>query len=178
MTAQLNATGSVGAGGKKRSRGLRGLVAVGAVGALLVASAGSASAATDTGNTTANVDVTVGIVLSGLTPSFTLTGAPGATPTANVSYTVTTNNPAGYSVSVLPNDPFLAPTAVGNTDSIPIADLLIGGVAMTGGSDIVQTKNAPSAALGDPYTDVYSITIPFVTPDTYTQTIAYTATTL
>ena len=94
-----------------------------------------ALADTDTGNTTANVDVSSAITLTNLTASFTLTGSPGTTPTTGgspVSMTVTTNNFAGYDVTVVPSTLNLTGAISGNTDVIPSNDLEVSGPAQGG----------------------------------------------
>jgi hypothetical protein len=140
----------------------------------------------DTGQTQANVSVDSAITLTNLTPSFTLTGIPGDTPTADVSMVVTTNNAAGYAVVVQPQTPALEPTQAGNTDSIPIDRLQVRGsdpagafIPLTyGAPTAVTVKPTPSAEGGDPLTNTYRMTIPFVTPDTYSATLEYIAVTL
>lgn len=179
MTAHLDDAGSFTAAVPRRSQcgRVRGLVAAGAVIALLIAGTGTASADSATGDVTANVQVLGGITLTGLPTSFLLSGAPGATLNAPVGYTVSTNNIAGYSVTVDP-DGDLQPATSTNLDSIPIADLLVGATPLTGASQLVHTKAVKSANGGDSYTDTYSMTIPYVNADTYTATLTYTATTL
>lgn len=162
-----------------------------AAGALMAVGclAAPALADTDTGSTTANVDVTSAITLTDLTPAFTLTGSPGQTVTTGgtpVTMTVTTNNFAGYNVTVVPATADLSPAIAGNTDVIPSNDLEVDGpvqagtfVHLTFGTPIVvATKASASAPDGDSITNNYRITIPFVRPDTYTGVLNYVATTL
>jgi hypothetical protein len=148
-----------------------------------------ALADTDTGSTTANVDVSSAITLTNLTAAFTLSGSPGQTPTTGatpVTMTVTTNNFAGYNVTVVPATVNLSPAIVGNADVIPSNDLEVDGpvqngtfVHLTFGTPIiVATKATASAPAGDAITNNYRITIPFVRPDTYTGVLNYVATTL
>ncbi|GAA5769112.1 hypothetical protein [Streptosporangium roseum] len=148
------------------------------------AKAAPGDTASDT--TEARVVVTGAITLTDLTPSFTLTGRPRQTvDTADpVSFTVTTNNFAGYTVTVFPATGELLGTA-GNPETIPVSSLLVeqipGGpfVPLALGDPVeVFRKTAPSAADGDDFSHNYRITIPFVRPDTYTGTINYVATTL
>jgi hypothetical protein len=155
--------------------------------ALFSAVAGSASAASSSGSTTANVAVQSGIALTGLTPSFTLTGAPGtvATDAGAVGFNVETNDVAGYAVTVQAAATTLAPTAVGNTDSIPISLLGVRqsgtGVYLPISSTVpvlVHTQTSRSANGGDNLSNDYQITIPVVNPDTYTATLNYVATAL
>lgn len=148
-----------------------------------------ALADTDTGSTTANVDVTSSVLLTSLTPSFTLTGAPGSTPTTGatpVTMTVTTNNFAGYTVTVVPAAQNLVGAIAGNTDVIPANDLEVDGPVQAGTyvhltyptSLLVATKASASEPGGDTITNNYRITIPFVRPDIYTGTLNYVVTTL
>jgi len=146
----------------------------------------AARAATSGGVTTANVTVGSAIALSGLTSSFTLTGNPGDTPTAVVTMTVTTNNGAGYSVTVEPEAETLnPPTGDGNSATIPFGDVKVRETgtstytALTPGTPLeVHHQTTPSAADGDSLSDDYTITVPFVPNDTYTGKIDYVATTL
>jgi len=155
-----------------------------ALASVVVTTAG-AQADTSSGSTTANVVVGSTIVLSNLTPSFTLTGNPGDTPTATVSMTVTTNNFAGYAVTVQAASPELAPTIPGSTTSIPITDLdvreaNVGSFTPMSSTTPTQVHSQPtaSAAGGDTVTNNYEMTIPFVRSDTYTATLNYIASTL
>jgi hypothetical protein len=149
----------------------------------------AAQADTDAGSTTANVDVTSAITLTNLTPSFTLSGSPGTDVTTDVTpvtLTVTTNNFAGYNVTVVPHTASLTPGIVGNTDVIAFSDLKVNGpiqggtfAPLTFGTPlVVATKATASASDGDPITNDYKITVPFVRPDTYTGTLDYVTTTL
>ena len=160
-----------------------------AAAALLAGVAGSASAApvTSGGPTVAKVAVETSIQMSGLTSEFTLEGAAGASVTKEdaVAMTVRTNNQAGYNVTVLAAASTLAPTATGNTDSIPVAKL---GVreghtgSFTALSNVtavsVHSQSSKSAVNGDAIKNDYKIDIPFVNGDTYTVTLNYVATTL
>jgi hypothetical protein len=153
----------------------------------MVGMAGSASAATSPGSTQGNVDVTTAIALSGLTPSFTLSGVPGATVTGagDVTMNVVTNNLAGYAVTVESATATLAPATAGNLDSIPIGAL---SVRETGTTDYTplsaaatvttHTQATRSAELGDTISNDYQVVVPFVNQDTYTTTLNYVATTL
>jgi hypothetical protein len=146
-----------------------------------------AHADSDSGDTQANVVVTGAITLTALTNAFTLSGAPGAVveKIGAVTMRVTTNNFAGYAVSVAPLAAQLTGALAGNTDTIPTDSL---NVELTGGGPYtplsfgnpveVFRKTAPSAPTGDPVSNDYKITIPFVQPDTYSGTLEYVATTL
>lgn len=166
----------------------RGLALAATGGLLAVASQLPAAAApgdTSADTTVANVAVSSAITLEGLTPSFTLTGLPGATVAESdaVGYTVLTNNVGGYTVSVQADKDVLLP-AGSSTDYIPVTDLGVrpggSGGAFTALSDTnavtLQNKGTRSGAAGDDYTDDYRIDIPFVADDTYSVTLNYVAT--
>lgn len=156
--------------------------------AILVAGPASAQPGeTDEGSTTANVEVETAIALTGLTASFTLTGVPGATVTglSAVTFTVETNNLAGYVVTVQSTTATLAPGVVTNLDSIPIGALSVRETGETIFSPLSSTSTVPvhsqavrSAEGGDALSNDYQVVIPFVNEDTYTATIDYIATTL
>lgn len=156
------------------------------LGGLGLASMGAGSAFAAPGTTTANAAVASSITLSGLTAAFTLSGAPGSTPSTNsaVTMNVTTNNRTGYNVTVQSAAATMAATAVGNTDSIPIANLKVretGQPTFTSLSsstaNTVHSQATKSAAAGDTVNNDYQIAIPFVNSDTYTATLNYTAST-
>jgi hypothetical protein len=155
--------------------------------------AGQALASTSPGSTIANVDVTGAIVLSNLSPSFTLTGIPGQQPAdvPAVTMDVFSNNTAGYTVTVQPETADLAGTG-GNTNVIPFADLSVRESAADSvpagdytpldstTSVTVYTQASRSAALpGDELSNDYEFNtpIPDVTSDIYSGTIDYLATT-
>jgi hypothetical protein len=175
-------------GGRRAARlTLVGLVGAATVATLVGAMGGTASAQTgDTspGSTQGNVAVTTSIALTGLTPSFTLTGIPGATVTGDqaVSMNVETNNLAGYAVTVESTLAALAANTSGNVDSIPIDALSVRESGTTpftalGGTVTVHSQNTRSASGGDSISNDYQIVIPFVNEDTYTTTLDYIATT-
>jgi hypothetical protein len=156
------------------------------LGGLVLTSLGAGSAFAATGGTTANAAVATSITLSGLTAAFTLSGAPGASPSTNsaVTMNVLTNNRTGYNVTVQSAAATMAPTAVGNTDSIPIASLKTretGQPTFTSLSNVTATtvhnQAAKSAVAGDTVNNDYQVVIPFVSSDTYTVTLNYTAST-
>jgi len=166
----------------------RGLVTTAVAAALVTGMGGVASAVTSPGTTTGNVAVTSAIALTVNTASFTLTGVPGSAPVnaAAVTYSVTTNNLAGYAVTVQAATATLAATATGNADSIPIAALSVKGDA-TGAvytpvsnttAVTVHTQATRSASTGDNLTNGYQVAIPFVNQDTYHVTLDYVASTL
>jgi hypothetical protein len=150
----------------------------------ITAMAGPASAAAG-GGTTANVGVTSGITMTGLTPSFTLTGAPGATITGlgAVTFNVETNNPSGYAVTVVSATATMLPALPATTDNIPIGALTVRTsgsgtyVPMSAGT-AVQVHTQPGRSLdgGDSLSNDYQIRIPVVAVDTYSATLNYVAT--
>jgi len=168
----------------------RSIAGVAMAAALLSAFGGVASAApgdTSTGSTTAHVGVESGITMTGLTASFTLTGAPGATITGAdaVTFNVETNNVAGYAVTVQPAASQMTPALGGNADFIPIAALTVreGGTGTyTPLDDVnpvtVHSQNSRSVNGGDVLTNDFQIRIPVVNVDTYSATLNYVATTL
>jgi hypothetical protein len=176
----------------RRSRARHALSALTVLGAMatgLSACAAPARADTDSDTTTANVTVGGAITLTDLTDSFTLSGAPGDTPTTGgspVTMKVTTNNFAGYSVTVQPASTTLDPAISGNTDTIASNLLEVRGPSQAGAFTAltpaapleVATKASASAEGGDTVNNDYQITIPFVRPDTYTGTLNYVAATL
>lgn len=128
------------------------------------------------------------IMLSGLTPSFALTGLPNTTVSSDgtVVMTVTTNSVSGYQVNVSPMSNQLSPTTVGNTDVIPISALsvresgtsiftkfLVAPSPSPTTSLLVHQQNGPSALNGDAVSNDYQVEIPFVVADTYTTTLEY-----
>ncbi|MEV5968233.1 hypothetical protein AB0L70_41085 [Kribbella sp. NPDC051952] len=168
----------------------RGLLGAAAVIALAGGGAGVAAAAPGAespGTTQANVAVSSAIALTGLTPSFTLTGVPGATVTGlgAVTMKVTTNNLAGYAVTVQSASATMDAAASGNADSVPIGALSVRETATTTfgalsstAAQTVHTQSTRSAEGGDSLSNDYQVVIPFVNEDTYTATLNYIATTL
>ncbi len=135
----------------------------------------------------ANVEVTSAISLTGLTPSFTLVGLPGATVSSDgaVTFNVETNNQGGYGVTVQAEDAVLSPAQATNPDTIPIGALGVretGGGAYTAVTDVapvtVHSQTTRSASGGDSLSNDYQVLIPFVASDTYSVTLDYVATAL
>lgn len=194
MTTKLFAQERTSTTRKSHSRSRRlvlgGLIGATAITAATVGMAGQAFALpgqSDTGSTTANVAVGSAITLTVNTPSFVLSGLAGATVTDlnAVSLTVDTNNLAGYAVTVEAAADVLAPTATGNTDSIPIGALSVeengAGPYTPLSSTIattVHTQAFRAAPGGDALSNDYQVVIPDVNEDTYTATLNYVATTL
>jgi hypothetical protein len=152
---------------------------------LLLAQAGVAEAASAPGTTQANVDVSSGITLSNLTPSFTLTGGPGTTVTQDgaVTMTVETNNATGYQVTVQAAAGSLAGTGT-NTDTIPVTNMSARETGTTNFGTVsnlyalhLYDQSTPSAPTGDQLSNDYEINIPDVVPDTYSVTLDYVAAT-
>jgi large repetitive protein len=150
--------------------------------------ASAAPSANSPGTTTANVVVGGAILLSDLTPSFTLSGVPGDTPENDgaVTMRVFTNNASGYNVTVQAASANLVGTSP-NTDTIPVGDI---SVEETGSgayqalsstaADVVYTQDTRSAAApGDLLSNDYEFNtpIPDVITDTYSVTLDYIATT-
>lgn len=168
----------------------RRLVATAGAALLLAGVSSTAFAApgqTSADSTEANVEVLSAIGLTALTPDFLLTGLPGATVAGlgAVTMNVSTNNLAGYAVTVQSASATLDPAAVGNPDTIPIGALSVretGSTAYTPVSDAapvtVHTQGTRSAQGGDTISNDYRVVIPFVNEDTYTTTLNYIATTL
>ena len=166
---------------------LRSVVGAGAVAVLAVGMAGTASAQTDDGPVDGNVQVNSSIALTGLTPSFLLTGLANTTVSENgeVVFNVETNNLAGYSVTVQAGADELVADTAGNLDVIPIGALSVretGTVPFTPLSDVtpvtVHSQDERSAPGGDALSNDYSVDIPFVNEDNYDVVINYVATAL
>jgi hypothetical protein len=143
-----------------------------------------AASAAPGGSTVANVGVDSGITMTGLTPSFLLTGTPGQTVTGlnEVTFNVETNNPTGYSVTVQSQTASMAPAGAGNLDTIPIAALTVREsnstlfTPLSTGTVTVHTQAGRSANGGDALSNDFRIRIPVVNADTYSATLDYVAT--
>jgi hypothetical protein len=126
---------------------------------------------------TATVNQTIS--MTGPPATLNLAGDPGTTASGNVAYTITTNDPNGYHVSVTPGGTFLQGPG---SNSIPNSAM---GYVPNGGSQIqfnnggtlsVNAKLAQSAGAGDPYTDSFKLAIPGNTAaGAYTETFSYLA---
>jgi uncharacterized repeat protein (TIGR01451 family) len=139
---------------------------------------------TDSRCATSTTVTPVSITMSGLTSSFTLTGAPNTTVSANsaVQMSVTTNSTTGYLLSVQAASGSLSSVQPGNTSTIPIGDL---SVRATGTSPfqplsatsavLLHQQSGASAPGGDPISSDYQAQIPFVPPSTYSTTLNYIA---
>jgi large repetitive protein len=155
-------------------------------GLVTVGTAAPALAATSPGTTTATANVQASITLSGLTPAFTLTGAPGATATsaAAVTMKVTTNNTLGYTVAVQAAAATMTGATAGNTDTIPVSALTVKentGATYTALSATaavtVHSQNGKSVASGDTVTNDMQMAVPFTNSDSYSVALNYIATT-
>jgi len=122
------------------------------------------------------------ISMSGLSPSFTLTGPPNSTVTQNGAVTMTVTSNSGYSVTVQARTGSLTGATPGNTATIPIGSLQ----ARESGSTLFQALSAtsplvvhqqtgPSASGGDPVSNDYQVQIPALPSDTYSVTLDYIA---
>jgi hypothetical protein len=164
------------------------ILVVGAAAAFPAVPALAASAASDpsaTGTTTANVDVSSGIALTDLTPSFTLAGLPGDTATEDgaVTMNVMTNNATGYNVTVQAAGPDISD----NANNIPVTDLQVdngysggtpGWVPLSSTTAVtVFSQSTPSSDDGDTIVNDYRITIPTVPDGDYSGTLDYVAST-
>jgi hypothetical protein len=145
-----------------------------------------ALAATSPGTVTATANVQASITLSGLTPAFTLTGAPGATATGTgaVTMKVTTNNTLGYTVGVQAAAATMTGATAGNTDTIPVSALTVKentGATYTALSATaavtVHSQNGKSVSTGDTITNDMQMAVPFVNSDSYSVALNYIATT-
>jgi hypothetical protein len=146
----------------------------------------AASDPSSSGTTTANVNVGLVIALTGLTPSFTLSGLPGDVPTdfGAVTMNVLANNVTGYNVTVQGAVPNLTDTG---GDIIPVSDLLVNdgysggttGFIPVSAATPVQVFNhgTPSGTTGDTVTNDYRIAIPSVPNGLYSGTLNYVAST-
>jgi hypothetical protein len=172
----------------------RGLLAAAVAAAFTGALAGSASANPPNDTTVAEVNVSTGITITGLTPSFTLSGAPGEvvnTGNAPVIYNISSNDPAGYRVTVTAAAPVM--TSVSGvppaTHTFPIQDLTVrdGSTSafdpstfqpMTDARSgvVVHSQSVPSDRLGDDLSTDFQIRIPTVPLGLYQATLNYLAT--
>ncbi len=169
----------------RRGRESNRTVACAAVAAAMISVAGLPALAEPV---TASVVVVDSIALRNLTESFTITGAPGTTQTADTAVTmnVLTNNAEGYSVTVEGATDTLVPTPA-NGDTIPVTDLQINGgdladwtsvPGVTGTPLAVAGETVRSGATGDNITTNFRMTIPNVAADTYTGVLNFVASAL
>ncbi len=163
-------------------RSLAGLAMAAALTGVIATPAFAAPSDTDSGVTTGHVVVESGITLTDLSPSFTITGTPGATVGANVSYNVETNNAAGYGVTVQSESATMDPAGPSG-DTIPIAALTAkdstGATYMPVSSTVelpVHSQAVRSANTGDVLQTDFQMRVPTVEADTYSAAIDFVAT--
>lgn len=124
-------------------------------------------------NVSASVSQT--LTLSGITGSIDLSGNPGETVTRTGAeqYTVSSNDTAGYSVTVTPGSTAL----MFASQNIPNSALSVNTVGFSGSTALtVQNHTGLSAANGDSYSDTWALAIPGSQPaGTYTETFTYLA---
>lgn len=129
--------------------------------------------------TTANAEVASTITLTG-DAAFTLAGAPGVTATGGSGLTATSNNSTGYNITVTANQATLAGTGT-NPDTIPVISLQVADSSSTLTAlsttvpVTVHTQATKSADGGDAVTANYSLAMPWVTADTYSGGLTFTA---
>ncbi|WP_214109611.1 DUF7927 domain-containing protein [Acrocarpospora catenulata] len=123
------------------------------------------------------------LALADITSGFTLTGTPRSTVRGDgaVTYTVTTNSPGGYVVTVRAASPEF--TSPDTSATIPISAMK---VRESGTADFqplssvgvvsVHEQDTPSAPHGDQLSTDYEVDIPFVPSGTYSATLDYIAT--
>jgi hypothetical protein len=126
---------------------------------------------------TANVNQTIS--MTGPPATLSLAGDPGTNATGNIAYSVTTNDTAGYNVTVSPGSTNLA-----NGTNL-IANSAMGYVP-NGGTQLnfsgatpltVVSKSAPSAGGGDSFNDTFKLAIPGnAAAGAYNETFTYLAT--
>jgi hypothetical protein len=160
---------------------------IGVAGLAAVLHGSPAAADSDAGRSTIHVEVAGAITLTDLTPSFSLTGAPGSVETSPpVSMTITTNNVAGYRVTVEPAGTALAPGTSGNADVISTDRIEVRGPVQgatfqsldPGTPLLVATRDEASAADGDTVDNLFRLAVPAVRPDTYSGQLNFVVTTL
>jgi hypothetical protein len=125
---------------------------------------------------------TMSISLTSLPSALTIPGIVDTTVTqANaVTYNVVTNDPLGYTVTVLAKSATLNGATGGNPDTIPISNIAVrahGGGSFTPLSAstpvTVHNSTAVTGGGGDNLADDYRVAVPFVTADSYLVTLAY-----
>lgn len=148
------------------------LLVTGGLGAAIFA---GAPALAQTAPVEANAVVENAITLTADAPSVTLTGLPGAATTASSGLVATSNNAAGYNVTVAANAATLAGTGT-NTDTIPVTSLSVGGAAASNTAPVtIHTQAVKSATAGDAIPVAYALTMPHVNADTYSVGLTFTA---
>jgi hypothetical protein len=156
---------------------------LGVVGIGIAALAATPVYAATTGSTTANATVNSSVTLSGLSPNFTIAGAPLTTATglSAVTMNAKTNNKTGYNVTVQAAAATMTGAIAGNTDTIPVSALSVrntttgGAYTAISNTASVQVANttAKSTSGGDTVNNDYQVAIPWVNADTYSVTLNY-----
>ena len=147
-------------------------------------SAGSTcpSAGGGSGCATSTIVDTRTLSLSGLAPSFTLTGLPNSTVSQNgaVTMTVTTNSTTGYFVTVQAHADSLIGATPGNNAVVPLGSLRVRESgsslfrALSATSPlVVHQQSGPSGPGGDGVSNDFQVQIPDVPSDTYSGTLDY-----
>ena len=123
------------------------------------------------------LDAVVGnaISLSANAPSVSLAGVPGTNATASSGLVATSNNAAGYRVTVAANNAALLGTGT-NTNTIAVSNLSVGGSAASVLPVQIHNQITKSAAGGDAIPVNYAMTMPHVNADTYSVGLTFTAT--
>lgn len=146
-------------------------------GGLAAAMFAGAPALAQTAPVTAEATVENAISLTADDATVALTGVPGTAATANSGLVATSNNAAGYNVTVLASAANMAGAAVGNTDVIPVGDLSVGGLAANSTTAAtIHTQDLKSADAGDAIPVPYALTMPHVNADVYSVGLTFTAT--
>ncbi len=155
---------------------------------LAVAGIGIAALATvpayaATGSTTGNVNVNHSITLTGLSASFSLSGAPATTANAlgAVTMSVKDNNKTGYTVTVQAASANMVGGATGNSDTIPVSALTVRNTTTAGAYAAISSSSATTVASttvkstggGDTVSNDYQMLIPWVNSDNYSVTLNY-----
>lgn len=151
------------------------LLALGGLATFVLASPGAASAGNNV--TTASVTVPASMSFTDETPSITFTPPPALPGEAvnnaqNVTWTSSTNNPNGGSVTVIASGDFTGQQA---GDTIPISDLSVNNTPFSETSpQYLEYVHIPQFTTTTG-TDAYALMVPDVAPDTYTTTLTYIA---
>lgn len=146
-------------------------------GGLAAAMFAGAPALAQTAPVTAQATVGNAISLTADDATVALNGVPGDETTALSGLVATSNNLAGYNVTVQAAAANMAGVAVGNTDVIPVGSLSVGGAAASNTAPVqIHTQATKSADLGDAIPVAYALTMPYVNADVYSVGLTFTAT--
>lgn len=126
------------------------------------------------------VDAVLSLSLEADDDAFTLASDGGAGSNDSIGYVVTTNNAAGYSVSIASTGTVLTSADPANPDVIPFAAITAHGadgpVPLGNSGATIYDQTGRSAAAGDEHKATFSADIPFVDAGSYTGTVTFTAT--